>query len=243
MDESLSWRDYVVVPIEEGLLSIATYLPSLVGALAVLIVGWVLALVVRFLLRRALSAMRFDAFAERIGAGGAVASLGFTAPLHRTVAHAAYWLMLFVVFVVAINALGIPATTNLLTRLLDFVPGLIGGTFILFIGLFLAARARAALNNALARSPLPGAPFVAEIGYWAIVAYVTTAALDELGVNTALLQSLFTIILAAVAFSAALAFGLGGRKHASSYLSEMLRRRASGEPEPEPEGASETASG
>lgn len=142
MDDDISWSDYLLVPLEEALLSAAAYLPSILAAVSILFVGWLIARTTRWFIAKSLKAAHFDEFAGRTRLDVAWTTFGVQSASHLVVARLVYWLLLSMVVLSVVDTLEITAMRSLSARLLGFVPDLVAGGVVLVVGLFLARRAR-----------------------------------------------------------------------------------------------------
>lgn len=218
MQERITWSEYLLVPLEEALLSVVAYLPSIIAALIILIVGWIFALFVRWFLAKSLKAARFDSFARRTRLEVMWTSVGAQSASHAVVARAVYWLVLLLVALSVVNTLEIAAMQTLSARLIGFLPDLVAGVLVLVVGLFVAGRVRRLLERGAEPLSERAKGLVTTIGYGLMVAFVIDAALRKLGIDTSLLENLFTLLVGCLGLGLAIAFGIGGKDRAAEYL-------------------------
>lgn len=228
MLEPIAWRDLLIVPVEEAIFSIAGYLPYIIGSLVIFVSGCFFAVIVRLLVGRTLKAIRFDAFAQRVGIRSFFEHTGIAEAPHLVVAKTAFWLLLLVVSLVALNALRIPAMDEIIHSVMGLVPALISAGIIFVLGLGLASLIRIRLKHALEGALSEKADVVADSVYWVLLAFVATASLNKMGIDTALLENAVSIVLACSALALAIAFGLGGKDRAGKLLDDLLEGKEKG---------------
>lgn len=185
------------------------FLPRIGACIALLVIGWLIAWIAARIITKTLRSLGFDTFAARIGVTRELTRFGLGESASRLVAGAVRLAIIVIAVVAAISALGLTALTASLNAAVLFLPKLFAAALLLIAGLVLARIARERIDQAATRMDLAGPlGLLAEI---AIIAIFVTTALAQLSVPLATLTLIVAILIAAVAFSAALAFGLGSR--------------------------------
>jgi hypothetical protein len=201
-----------------------TVVPDLLLALALLVVGWLVARALRKLSVRALRLLKVDEFAERSGFEDFLVRGGVEMTAVTLVSSAVYWLVLLGVFLALLDALGLQAARLLLERIAGFIPNLIVAVGILVFGSLLARIGGALVFSYLSNIATPAAGPVAALARYALLAFVVFMAAEQLAVRSEVLISGFQIAFAAVCLAAALAFGLGGRAWAAQVIARYTRK-------------------
>lgn len=201
------------------------FLPSLIGALLILVVGWVVAGVVARLVERGLRAVGFEHAIHNSGLGEFVARSGAPWTTTQILAALVKWSIRLIFLQAAATVLGMPQLTTIINSIVLFVPQLIVGLVILVVG-FLVAKFVGGLVQASAsemefRNPQQFAAFARA----AIIVFAAAAALDQVGIAPTIVNSLFIGLVAAASLAVGLAFGLGGRDVASELLRKVYRGR------------------
>ena len=104
----LEWNSLIAEPVSEMLTKIAGYLPTLIGALLILTVGWVVAKTLRRIVSRALKVIHFDRLADKAGISEILSKGGLKTSAIDVLSGLVYWLAIIMVLVVVVNALGLP---------------------------------------------------------------------------------------------------------------------------------------
>ena len=201
---------------------LSSFLPNLLAVLAIVVGGWIVAKVIQAVLVRLLKAVKADSLAERIQLAEMLARGGIQRTFSQLVGVIAYWLVMLVVLVAALNALQLTATAELLQRFLGFLPAVVAATLILIMGVlaaaFLAATVRTIASNAgIAQAQVLG-HFVQSI----VIIFAVVVALQQLEIQ--FVGNAFLIILGAISFGCALAFGLGCKDLAGRWVSGLVDR-------------------
>ncbi len=208
------------------LTKILGYLPTLLGAMIILIVGWIIAKIIKRLIEALLGAVRFDTLADKAGVTGILKKGNLKITASEVVSGLVYWLVIIMVLVMVVNALGLPKASDVLASLFAYVPKVIGALFVLVVAMFLASFVSSIIRTAAGNANLPKPELYAGVSRWAIIIFAATIALGELGIGTLLVTATFNIILGGVCLGLALAFGLGGKDVAARYLDELMKRRS-----------------
>jgi hypothetical protein len=222
----IEWGSLIVEPVREMLTKIMAYLPVLLGALLILIVGWIVAKIIRSIVNGALKVVRFDALADKAGISEVLRKGDLKITARQVLSGLVYWLIIIMVLVMAANALGLPKASDILSSLFAYVPKVIAALLVLVVAMFLASFVSGIVRIAAGNAKLPKPEMLAGISKWAIIIFAVTIALAQLGIAPLVVATTFNIILGGVVLALALAFGLGGKDAAARYLEELKEKRS-----------------
>jgi hypothetical protein len=210
--------DVMLEPIRAFLVQIGGYLPRIAVAIVVLIVGWLLAKALRFAAVRGLRAINFNVLTERAGIDGFLQQGGIqrdTTDVFGTVVH---WLVLLGALVIAFNGLGLTYVTDLLTRVLLFLPRLLIALLVIVFGAYFARFVRGSVLSYCRACEMQDGELLGRLAQYAILVFVVLIALEELAIGGDIVRYSFLILLAGIVLALAIAFGLGGQKWAGELL-------------------------
>ena len=210
---------------------IMDYLPILLGALIIMVVGWIVAKLIRRGVDLLLKTVRFDLMANKTGITEVLRKGNLTISAREVVSGLVYWLIIIMVLVMTVDALGLPKASDILSSVFAYVPKVIAALLVLVVALFLAGFVSGIVRTACGNAKLPKPELIAGISRWAIIIFAATIAMEELGIAPLLVGTAFNIILAGVVLALALAFGLGGKDAAARYLEELRMHKRSGDKE------------
>jgi small-conductance mechanosensitive channel len=208
--------------LQQSLTLLWEYLPALLGAGVVLLLGYILAKLVQKGIARLLRRLHLNEWLRRGGVMSAVDSAATHFNPSRVVAHLAFWVVMFTAMLVAANALGIDSLAPVFSELVGYVPSVIAAIVIVILGIVLGDFVSGLIMAST--HALHGGPTLARAGKAGVVLLAVFMALQELGVATNIVTTAFAIIFGAVALAAALAFGLGNRDLAGEITREWYER-------------------
>jgi hypothetical protein len=222
----MNWNELIADPIRQMLTRIMDYLPILLGALIILIVGWIVAKLIRRAVDFLLKVVRFDLMANKTGITEVLRKGDLKITASQVVSGLVYWLIIIMVLVMTVDALGLPKASDILASVFAYVPRVIVALLVLIVAMFLAGFVSGIVRTACGNANLPKPEMIAGISRWAIIIFAATIAMEELGIAPLLVGTAFNIILGGVVLALALAFGLGGKDAAARYLEELRQKRS-----------------
>jgi flagellar biosynthesis protein FliQ len=217
--------DVYLEPLRVFLRQAADFLPRLGLALVVLIAGWIFAKMARFAVVRGLRAINFNVLTDRAGVDGFLRDGGIQADTTEILGMLTYWLVILAALVIGFNGLGLTYITDLLGRVLLFVPKVMVALLILAFGAYFARFIGNAVCAYFRNVHLQDAEILGKLTQYAILTFVVLIALDQVNVGGDIIRQTFLIVLAGVVFALALAFGLGGKDWAAEMLERWWPRR------------------
>ena len=217
--------EVMLEPLRVLLHQAADFLPRLALALVILVAGWIVAKMARFAIARGLRAVNFNVLTERAGIDGFLRDGGIQADTSEILALLTYWLVILAALVIGFNGLGLTYITDLLGRVLLFVPKVMVALLILAFGAYFARFIGNAICAYFRNVRLQDADLLGKLAQYAILTFVVLIALDQVNVGGDIVRQTFLIVLAGVVFALALAFGLGGKDWAAEMLERWWPRR------------------
>ena len=210
--------DIMLEPVRAVLLQFGAFLPRLLLAAIILLIGWVFAKAIRLIVIKALRAVNFNVLTERAGIDRFLHQGGIKTDMIGILGALIYWLVTMAVLMIAFNSLGLTNVTELIGRVALFIPKVIVAVLILAFGAYFA---RFIDNSIIAYGKnvgLEDAEFLGRFARYAVLIFVVMIALEQVNVASELVRQSFLIILAGVVFALALAFGLGSQHRIAELL-------------------------
>jgi len=195
-------------------------LPSIVGALLLLVIGWIVAGFVGGLVARLLRRVGVDQLASRAGITAFLQRARLSLDTPGLVGGIITWYVRLIFVVMAANAVGITAVSDVLGQIIAFIPNLLVALLILGAFAWLAGVTRNLVAGATESAGVPNSGVLATLAYATVLGFGIVAAASQIGVAATLINILFTGIVAALAIAFGLAFGLGGREEAARVLGD-----------------------
>ncbi|MGB4582828.1 MAG: hypothetical protein WBI05_01655 [Rhodoferax sp.] len=211
-------------PARAFLVQIGSFLPRLLIALVVVIGGWLLAKVARFAFTKALRAINFNVLTERAGLDGFLRQGGMAGDTTSIFGLLLYWLVVLTAALIAFNGLGLTYITDLLGRVVWFVPNVFVALLVLAFGSYFARFVGDTVVTYCRNIKLQDAALLGKLAQYAIMVFVVLIALDQIKVGGDIVRQSFLVILTGIVFALALAFGLGGRDWAADRIQHWWPR-------------------
>jgi len=213
-----NWTEALLTSLATALTLLLGAIPKIIGFAVIVIIGWFIASAVAGAVAALLRAVKFNDLARRGGLASFVEKMGVRQDASGFLANIAKWFIRLIVLVSAFDALGLPAVSQVLESLLLWLPNLVVALVVLVIA-GLAANALAGLvRGATAESGLGNPDLLATIARVAVWAFAIVVAVNQIGIATTLINTLFMATVGAIALALGLAFGLGGRETAAQIV-------------------------
>src|SRR5947209_18487029 len=207
------------------LTAIINFIPRLVNGLIILLLCYIISALVRWILRLVFRSIRLDQLAERAGINNAMSSLGVRASLSDMLAQIVFFFLLLSFATSAASLMGLGAVVDLLQSVLHFIPRAISAAILVIFGSMLARFLGNAIIAIADNVNITYGKALGKIIEYAIVAFVVVLAISTLGVDTTILTTSFTIIIAAAGLAIALTFASGSRESARNVIAGFYVRQ------------------
>lgn len=217
-------------PVINALVNILTeilnFIPHLVNGLIILIVGYLISALARWIIRTVLHRLRFDELADRVGITNALSSLGVRLPLSNVIAQIVFFFLLLSFATSAVMLMGLPAIASLLQNVLAFVPRAISAAIIIIFGSMLARFLGETITNVAGNVNITYNKALGKVIEYTLVAFVVVLAISTMGVDTTILTTAMTILIAAGGLAIALTFAFGAREAARNVIAGHYIRQS-----------------
>src|SRR5215208_6952574 len=225
------WGEAFLTSMAGALALLFGAIPKVIGFLVILIIGWIIAGVVATAVASLLRAVRFNDLAQRSGFSGFVQQMGVRKDASGLLADLAKWFVRLIVLVVAFDALGLPAVSEVLQRLLLWLPNLVVALVILVVAGLAANALHNLVRGATAQAGLGNPDLLANVARVAVWGFAIVIAVNQIGVAETLVNTLFMGLVGALALALGLAFGLGGRETAAQIVQTWYRQGQAAAPQ------------
>lgn len=212
---------------------LAEFMPKLALALVVILIGLLVAKLVRLAVVKGLRAINFNILSERAGVDNFLHQGGMRGDAVTLIGLLAFWAAILAALIIAFNGLGLGYITDLLVRVVWFVPKLLVALLIVIFGSYFAKFCANAVQTYCLDAGIPDSDVLAKIAQYLIMTFVVMIALTQVEIGGDIVQTTFLILLGGIVLALALAFGLGGRDWAANLLERwwpQLGKRRDKEP-------------
>jgi small-conductance mechanosensitive channel len=215
-------KELFLEPLKSSGEKIISLLPTLVGALVILLLGWLLAKILKAALIKLLVAVRFEKFGERYGLSKFLSRGDIKHSLADILGTLFFWIIFLFFIYIAADVLKLSLIKDLINRIISFIPNLIAAVLIIIIGVFLSSFFKGVVKVTASSYDLAHRELLGKIVQYLIIFFTLAIALEQLGVATQILVNSVLIIIGAIAFGLALAFGLGSKDVAGKIVNKIL---------------------
>lgn len=193
-------------------------IPKIVLALFILLIGRLIALAARNITKRVLSGLHVDRLAEQLNDIDIVQRSGMRIEISVVVSQMVYYVLMLGFVIFATDMLGIPAITDMVRDLVDYLPSLFAAFVLFLLGLFLADMIRSITQTALQSMGIASAKMIATAIFYFLFITVAVSALAQAKIATGFIASNLTIIIGAGALAFAFGYGFASKDLVSNYL-------------------------
>jgi hypothetical protein len=233
------WGDAMMASLTGAMALFFAAIPKIIGFAIILIVGWFVASLIARAVGHILRAVHFNNLARRSGFADFVQRMGLETDAAGFVAEVVKWFIRLITLVVAFDALGLPAVSDVLRQLLLWLPNLVVAIVVLVIGGLAANALASVVRGTTSEAGFNNPDMLAKIAKVAVWAFAIVVAVNQIGIAQTLINTLFMAVVGAAALALGLAFGLGGRDTAGEVVRKWYRRGQ--EAAPRIQRAAETA--
>ncbi len=219
-----TWTDVVASSLQNLWYGFAAFVPNLVGAIIVLIIGLIVAAGLGALVEKVFDAIRLDVFLKKIGLEPFFERAGMKIRAAYFLGRLVYWFVMVAFLLAVSDSLGLYALSQFLTSILNYLPNVIAAVLIMLAAVVLANVLRRLVSASVMSAKLHAAHFLGSLTWWSIVVFGFLAALTQLDIASAIIQSIVTGFIAMLALAGGLAFGLGGRDYATHLVNKLKDR-------------------
>ena len=210
----------VVAPLQTAVNQLMSFVPTILGALLILLVGGVIAKALEQLIIRVLKLITLDKIADQIQLSTILSRGGIRRKLSELIGAVVYWIVMLAFVMTALNALNLTVAAELFQQIVSFLPNVIAAVFILIVGVFASAFLATTVRTAASNAGIVQSHLLAQAVQTVVVIFTGVAALQQLQIQ--FVGEVFLIILIGISLGAALAFGLGCKDLAGRWLSGVV---------------------
>jgi hypothetical protein len=198
------------------------FLVNVLLVIIILIIGWIIAKLIKTVVTKALRIIRLDELSSRVELDNLLAKGGINYSLSELIGVLCYWVALLVTFVVAVNAVGLTIAADLLNRIVLYIPNVIAAIFILILGMFFASLLKSFVQTAANNAGVAQSNFLAQLVNTVVIIFAIAIAMEQLNIGAKIIELTVTVILGSLGLGLALAFGLGCKDVVGRYVADFL---------------------
>lgn len=223
-DSVQNWGDAVLLSATEALSNFLGFLPALIGAILVLVIGWFLSGLIAGLVEKGLKLVGFEHAANTTGINGFIGRAGSEWTASKVVAEIVKWFIRLIAIQAAAQILGMERISDIINAILLWLPNLVVALAIIVIGALIGRFVAGLVRGSTSEMGFGNPDLLASIARVAIMVFAVIAAIDQLGIAETVVNTLFTAAVAALALAIGLSFGLGGQDVARQITASWYQK-------------------
>ena len=203
-------------------LTVVQYIPAILAAVIIFVIGWIVAVILYRIVIQVVKVLRVDDALKAAGVSAAVREAGLNLDVGSFLAVLVKWFVIVVFLVAALDVLGLSIVTIFLQQVvLLYLPQVVVAVLILILAAIVAEAVKKIVTNSAQAAGAHSANLAGVVAKYAIWVFAVLAALNQLGVATEFVQTLFTGLVVALALAFGLSFGLGGKEAAARTIERV----------------------
>ena len=204
---------------------VANFVPTLIIAIIIFAIGWVLAALIEKLVEGLFKALKIDALLKSAGLEDVVERSGYKLNAGKFVGVLVKWFVIVVFLSASFDILGLSQVNSFLKDVvLSYLPQVIVAVLVLMVAVIIADAMQKVVTASARAAHIKSSALLGSITKWAIWIFAILTALFHLGIAPALIQTLFMGIVVAAALAVGLSFGLGGKEVAGRLLEKSVHK-------------------
>lgn len=217
-----TWADVLTGSFQNLWYGVVATIPNIIVAVIIFVVGWLIGAALGKVVEQVIRSLKLDSALKNTGLNTVVERAGFSLNSGMFLGLLVQWFIIIGFLVAALDVLGLNQVNAFLSQVvLGYLPQVIVAVLFILVGALLAELARDVVTGAARAAEVKSAGFAGSVAKWAIWIFAILAALDQLQVASAFVQTLFTGIVVAIALALGLSFGLGGQEAAARYIERI----------------------
>ena len=225
MNELTSWSEIFYNSVAAFGRTFMQAIPSIIGAILILFIGWLLAKLISSGVRRILKVIKFDKLADKLNAKDFLQKANINLTPGALIGKFVYWLIILLVIITAADALGWSAVSDEISNLLGYLPQLLAAIVFFIVGVYIATFVRDVIYSATRTLGISAGKVISTFVFYLLLILVVLTALDQAGIDTSIITSNLLLIIGSIMAAAAISYGFASRDVLSSILGSFFSRR------------------
>ncbi len=210
---------------QQFLNEVATALPKIIGALLILLIGWIIAKLLKKAIVKLLLLVRLNTLSEKVGIEKFLKQGGMKSTAVDLVGSLFYWIIMLTVILAVFNSLELTSAQDLFNSIILFIPNIIVALVILLFGLYAARFIANVLSSSLKNMNDQTAEVIEKVAYIAVLVFTVFLVLGQLKIAQDIITNAFILVFGAICLAFGLAFGLGGKESAAEVLKNIKTKK------------------
>jgi len=219
------WFDTTVLALKNLWVGFIDFIPNLIGAIVIFLIGWLIAIAIGKLVAEILKKVKFNRIFEKGGWKPALERADIKVDASAFIGAIVKWVLVIVFLSAAVEILGFKELTLFLTRdVLPFLPNVIVAAFIFVVAVIIADILEKVVRATVEGTKVGYGALVGAIVKWSIWIFAIFVILSQLRIGESLVQTIMQGIIALIVVAGGIAFGLGGKDVAAEILQDLRNK-------------------
>jgi hypothetical protein len=220
----LSWTDATIQALQDLWYSFLSFIPSLIGAIIIFMIGWFIAIGVGRLITEILKKLKFNQVVERGGWKDALEKAEIKVDTSGFLGAIVKWILVIAFLLVSVEILGLVQFADFLEGILSYLPNVIIAVLIFVVTVIVVDIVEKLARAGTESIKVGYGQIVSIIVRWSIWAFAILAILHQLGIAKPFMETIFTGLVATLVISFGISFGLGGKEVAADILQNLRKK-------------------
>ncbi len=225
MEKVTNWTELMIGSLSAFGESFMRSVPMILGAIAILLIGWLLAKLVSTGVRKLLEALPFDELADKMQVSDFLGRANVKMRPSALIGKFVYWLLLLLVFMTASDALGWSAVTKEISNLIGYLPQLLIAVVFFIIGTFIATFVRDLIKGATSSLGISTGNLLSSAVFYFLMILVALTALEQAGFDTSIITSNLMLIFGAILAAAAVSYAIASKNVMENIIAGYFSRK------------------
>ncbi len=224
MKQTPSFTDTLLETFNEMIKSFMSFFYNLIGAIIILVIGWVVAKMVAAVTQKMLEKIGADKIGEKLNDIDAIKSLKLEIRLSAIISTVLYYFILIFMLRPAADTLGVPAISDMVKLLVEFIPKIISSALMLSAGIFLADALKNFVVTLCKSFNIAAGKLIGTAIFFFLLIIFVIQAVAQVGINTSLLESSFNLLVGGIIFAFAIGYGFASKEILLNIISSFYSK-------------------
>ncbi len=220
----MNFLDRIVEILTKLLYNFLAVVPNVLGALLIFLVGWFIAKVFAYIVKRLLRSLQIDALAEQLNDIDFISRSRYNVVPSTVFSKLLYYVVLLVFAVVATEILNISPVTQLVSDIITYIPNVFAAIIVLFLGLLLSNFIKNIVQTAMQSMGIPSFKILGNIVFYFIFLMTLVTAIKQLGVEADFIETNLSYIVGGSVLAFAIGYGLASKEMMANFLASFYSK-------------------
>src|SRR3989344_1210490 len=218
------WSILIIQSLQSLWMGFLNFVPSLIGAIIVFVIGWIVSVGIGKLITEILKRIRFNQIFEKGNWDEALAKANIKVDASGFIGAIVKWVLVIAFLLAAVEILGLTEFADFLKNVLAYLPNVIVAALIFVVTVIVVDIVEKVVRASVESIKVGYGHMVSVVVRWSIWIFALLAILMQLRITPALIQTLFTGLVALIVIAGGIAFGLGGKDVAGEIVRDLYKK-------------------